>query len=582
MLHKSLYKQSSLLLTGIALLSFSAVKSEVVRSHYFDVRDRNIGFDMSPDPADDCLLIQAVTGQTTTIYRNSAIQPSIAVNPLNRKLVAATFEQDTISGTGGSLELGIAHSEDGGKHWSQTIIPFQDCNGGFSDRVADAWLSYGPDGKLYLVALPFNSTLNINTLNQSGVVAAVSTDNGATWSNPKYLIASEDYLNEETLLFPFNVKPSITADPTQPSIAYAVWSNFPVISQDHSNAVKSCTFDGGLTWCPHEIIYDPFNDAGLQAISNGIYNNMSVTNNMIVVLPSGELLNFMTRTYAKPGTTDLQYVNDVWPYQYRLFDIAFVRSADQGATWNTDATVVASFDGNKTFTGGYTYNIDNDITGGVGAQTRTEGSSQFFNVAVNPENGYLYIVWQSGEFAPNQLPQIALARSRDGGLTWSDPVRVSRTPLNAPNPQAFTPAIAVATNGHIGLLYHDFRKSHVAVPTTDPATKTNVWFAEYKETPSSTGGSTGVGLNYLHELRVSKESYIMQTGPEAVYGVITNGDYNRLVAQDDDFYAVYIKTNDCPLMPAQTLIDDVDTSTILLLDNNKRTSPFFSRIDAKK
>lgn len=580
---RTLYvKQSSILFASIALLSFSPLKSEVVRSHHFDIRDKNIGVDTNPTPITECLEIQAITGQSTTIYRNSAVEPSIAVNPLNRKEVVAAFQEGRINTYGGSLDMVVAHSQNGGHHWNHTTIPFQNCNGGFVDRVSNVWLSYGPDGKVYMIASVFNSEIDIDTLNQSGVIASVSNDNGQTWSNPHWLIASENYLNETTLAFPYDDKTSITADPNNPGFAYAVWNRFPDILSSHSDTIKNCTYNGGLTWCSHETIYNPFHDATFATINNGIYNDMSVSNNIIVVLPNGDLLNFMTRTYAAPGVTDEEYVNDVWPYQFRSFDIAFIRSTDNGDTWDASATQVVTIDGNFTFTGGYEYDDTNTIIGGVGNQTRTEGSSGFFDVAVNPSNGYLYVVFQSGEFAPNQLPQIALVTSRDGGLTWSTPARVSRTPLNAPNPQAFTPAVAVTDNGYVGILYHDFRKSDVSVPTTDTNTRTNVWFAEYKEKNNPNGGSTGIGLNYIHENRVSKDSYSMQIGPVVDGGIMTNGDYNDIAAMGHDFYAVYVKSIDCPLMPAQTIVDDVDTSTILLLDNNRRTAPFFSRIDAKK
>jgi len=260
-----------------------------------------------------------------------------------------------------------------------------------------------------------------------------------------------------------------------------------------------------------------------------------------------------------------------------LFDIAFIRSTDNGVTWDRDATIVTTIDANETFTGGYTYGFGG-ITGGVGSQTRTE--NEFFSVAVNPENGRLYVAFQSGQFTQNQLPQIALVTSRDNGVTWSAAARVSTTPLNAPNPQAFTPAITVAEGGYVGLLYNDFSKDNNAVPTENPSTKTNVWFAEYRETNNPFGGSTGIGLNLVNSLRVSKHSYIMQKGPD-VNGIMTNGDFNALTALGDDYYASYIKALDCPLMPAQTIFDEPDTSTVLILDNNKRTSPFFSRIDSK-
>lgn len=583
MLYKILSKQSRVFVAAIVLssLSFSLIKSDdsmIERGkNYFDVRDKNIGFSISPIPnTSDCRLDQAVTGQTTTLYWNSVMSPTIAVNPHDKHLVVAAWEQG-ISCCGDGIEIGIAYSQNGGKRWKQTIIPIQNCVGGFSQSVNSVSLSYGIDGKVYLTAAVLNISEDPNTLNQSGIIASFSSDNGQTWSNPRFLVASQDFLNITDPIFPLNGKPSITADPNIASTAYAVWSNSPETDLSHSDTFFSMTTNGGLTWSDHALIYDPFNDATLESMSNGIYNNVSVDNNMIVALSNGNLLNFMTRKYATPGATDLQYTNDVWPYQFTNFDIAVVRSLDNGATWETDATQIATIDGNSTFTNGYTYS-GLTITGGVGAETSTQGSNQFFDVTVNPNNGYLYVVWQSGQFTVNQLPQIALSTSRNGGLTWSSAARVSRTPINSLNPQAFTASVTVDDENHVGILYYDFRNDNNTNPNS---TKTDAWFAEYKETISPVGGSTGIGLDFVQELRINENSFIMQNGPRVADQFVTSGDYNGIVGQGDDFYAVYVKSHNGPFLPATTLIDDIETGTLLLLDNNKRTSPYFSRIDAK-
>lgn len=576
----------SLALISILIGQFLHSSEMATRSNLFDIRDKNISLSSSPNPVSSCLNDLAVIGETTTIYRNSEAQPYIAVNPLNKKEVVAVFEQDVVGSTAtenlGALSIGVTYSYDGGKTWNYSdSLVTQLCSGGFADTVSNIWINYGSNEKVYLTATFSNISLNPNTLNQSGVFVSVSSDNGKNWSFPIILDASSHYVNEPTQAFPLISKATITVDPNDPDNLYAVWSRSADGTTLHSDAIFSKSTDAGLTWSANAVLYNPFTDTQFATINNGIANNMSVTNNRIVILPDGNLLNFMTRTYAAPGTTNPQFVNDVWPYQYRLFDIAFTRSTNGGTTWNLNATPVVSIDGNNTFTGGYTYDCPN-ITGGVGAQTSTLGSNQFFDVAVNPDNSYLYVVYQSGEFTPAQLPQVALVSSRDSGITWSDSVRVSRTSFNAPNPQAFTPSVTVAEGNVVGIMYYDFRKSDTSIPTTSTNTKTNVWFAQYKETVSSSGGSTGIGLDFLNEVLVSKHSYNIQTGPTVYTGLLTNGNYAGATALHDDFYITYIKANNILLIPAQVLVDDTNTGTVLFLDNNKRTSAYFSRIDTKK
>ena len=197
-------------------------------------------------------------------------------------------------------------------------------------------------------------------------------------------------------------------------------------------------------------------------------------------------------------------------------------------------------------------------------------------VSVNPTNSFLYVVWQTGQFRADRLPQIALSTSRNGGKTWSTPVQVSRIPSSAANPQAFTASVAVTREGHVGVLYQDFRfdnKQDVNHTLTD------VWIAIYKEVKNPTGGSTGVGLDFEKEKRLSKKSYIVQNGPTTAQGIMTNGDYNFITAQDKYFYNIYIKSFNGPFNPAIPILVDPQNDATVLLDTNMRTAPFISIIN---
>lgn len=566
------------------------------------VRDINIGYLQTNEPVPltpQCLFPQEVFGTTTTIFARAAVEPTFAVNPKNPKRLVAAWQQDRIS-NGGGLEIGIAFSRNGGKTWRRTTVPFQLCIGGIIQRASDPWLSYSADGKrVYLNALVTNATVQPGTDVQNGIVVAISKDDGETWGAPHILDSSLSALNAPPL-FHFDDKNSITADRNHPRLAYSVWDTLPNAASLHSVTTLSLTRDGGKTWTPPTTIYHPFPDLLAQGLSNGNpEDNNTITNN-IVVLPkrdhhqlrfdhsisnsgidedsrlSGDLLNFMVRAYAAPGATHEQYINDQFPLQFTRADIAFIRSRDQGNTWTPNATIVAPFDVNAfVFTGGYTYGPSGEITGGVGTLLRTnvalQGQVAFYNV--NPKNGYLYVVFQTGQFRADHLPQIALTTSRDGGRTWSTPVQVSRTPAFAPNPQAFTTSVAITKDGYVGVLYHDFRND----TKTDPNhTLTDAWLAIYKEVHNPRGGSTGVGLDFVKEVRLSKKSYIAQNGPVTGQGVMTNGDYNFIVAQGKRFYTIYIKSFNGPFTPSVPILVDPEHDATLLLNNNLRTAPFVS------
>jgi hypothetical protein len=544
----------------------------------FDIRNKDIGFHHSPNSKSvSCLSQQVFPGYTTTLYYNSAVEPCIAVNPKEKCHMVAAWQQDRFF-DGGALELGIAHSNSGGKHWHHTAVPFQNCHKGFSERVTDCWLSYAIDGDcLFLTALVFNASTDVNTQNQEGIVVSVSRDNGKEWSIPHYLDATSNSFESGT---PLLDKPSVATDPCIEHRAYVVWDKFIIACPTgamtgRSNAYLSITNNCGRSWSQHQLLYDPYPDLFAQGLSNGNPNDCYVTNNRIIGLSDGHLLNFMTRIYAKPQATNEQFLNDVWPFQYTLFDIAFVRSTDHGETWDQQATVVTKMDANEVWTCGYNYNGSGQIVSGNGVLCRTQ--KPLFDVAVNCYNGNIYVVWQSSQFGGpyHLLPQIALTRSRDGGDTWSAPIKANKTQTDSPNSQAFTPSVAINEHGHLGLQYHDFRHNDSACSAD---TKTNTWFALYKETPYANGGNTNIGLEFKREVRVSEHSYIIENGPETTGGVMTNGDYDRLVVVKDDFYGVYIQSHCEPFDPAETLIDAPNEGT-LIVDNNKRTSPYFSKID---
>lgn len=563
----------------IAMLFSSLVIAEEMidleRGHgSFDVRDKNIGFKNSPNSFSDmCLLPEMVIGEDTIIYNGAAVGPSIAVNPTNKKHVVAAWQQDRIN-NGGGLDIGIARSSDSGKSWHQSLIPLQNCNGGFAQRSSDVWLSYAADGsRVYLTALVLNATEDANTLNQEGIIVTFSQDDGKTWSIPRFVAASGDFLNDLDGLSPVDEKSSVTADPNIPGNAYVVWNRYPEMISSHADTFISRSTNGGLSWSSNTLLYDPFVDLTVHNMSNGIYNDSQTVGNVITSIPGGKLLNFMVRIYAAPGATNEQYINDSWPYQYTLGDIAVVSSLDHGLTWTEDAVQIATLDLNQTFTGGYTYS-GSEISGGVGARTRT--ANILFDVNVNPHNGILYVVWQTGEFRVDQLPQIAISASRDAGFTWSDPVKVNHTPVNAVNPQAFTPSVAITEDGYVGILYHDFRNDNLLDSAN---TQTDVWFALYKELFNPHDGSTGMGLDFVKEVRISKKSYIMQDGPETDFGIMTNGDYNQVVTQGDDFYAIYVKSKEVPATPIAIIYENSVTDTAILLDSNKQTRPYFSKID---
>jgi hypothetical protein len=124
-----------------------------------------------------------------------------------------------------------------------------------------------------------------------------------------------------------------------------------------------------------------------------------------------------------------------------------VRSADRGLTWSPPVRIASDEP--------------------LGARDPRSGQpirdgSAIAQMAVAPD-GSLDVVWQDGRFG-GLRDGIALARSTDGGLTWSAPVRVNADA----SATAFTPQVHVRADGTIGVTYFTL-PGGAAQPGTLPA-----------------------------------------------------------------------------------------------------------------
>src|ERR671936_231723 len=235
----------------------------------------------------------------------------------------------------------------------------------------------------------------------------------------------------------FNDKEAVTADPTTAGSAYVVWDRLagPSSNPDASlhtraftgPAMFSKTTDGGRTWGTPQVI-----------VSTG--QHQQTIGNVIVVDPrDGTLYDFF----------DLI----VPPQSPSPYNVAFVKSTDDGATW-TAPQVIANLQ---------TVGVTDPNTG---QQIRT--GDIIPEPAIDPATGQLYVVWQDARFNGGDHDEVALSTSTNGGATWSAPIRVN-TPTGRP---AFTPSVRVSSDGTVGVTYYDFRNL-----TTETTTlPTDYWF----------------------------------------------------------------------------------------------------------
>ncbi len=447
---------------------------------------------------------QQVAQQTalgSTNYPDAEVEPYVAVNPTNPSHLVASFQQDRWN-DGGSNGLTNVVSTDGGANWklAKQQPQFSICEGatsgspGFFNRATDPWVSFSADGKIvYSISDSFNAD-GPGFGGASSIIVSRSTDGGQSWKTPVTLELDTSF----TVL---NDKESITADPVLAKVAYGVWdrlvspstnanpSAFTFSRAFRGPAMFSKTTDGGVTWSQGRMIFDP----GEQ--------NQTIGNQVVVpaagpakgVLIDGfDLIVNRQRERISPNT----------------FNVALIRSADGGTTWS-GPTIVSSL-------------VDAPVT--INGQAVRTGD--ILPAWAAGPTGTLYVAWQDGRFTG--LAAIAFSQSTDGGLTWSQPIRIDQTPGSAP---AFTPQLSLASDGTVGVTYYNLQNATASKPGLTDA------FIVHCQAKSdctaakswSAGGQT---------LLSTTGSFDMTTAPNA--GGFFVGDYEGLTASGTKFAPFFV------------------------------------------
>jgi BNR/Asp-box repeat len=432
-----------------------------------------------------------VAGQVGTNHPNTEVEPWVDVNPTDGDNIVATWQQDRWS-NGGARGLVAGVSLNGGTSWTRVVLPFSTC-GGNEDwvRASDPWHSFAPDGVVHAISLSASGGITAaEGLPDSGILVSNSDDGGLTWSDPITLKQDEgpNVLND---------KESITADPNDAEVVYAVWDRVVIGAQQappvqvfqHAIGFRgptwfSRTTDGGESWEPARMIFDP----------GGVNQTIG---NQIVVLPNGDVLDFFDLIFNFKNAKGV-----------RGFNVAFIRSTDQGETWSQSARIV-----DKLFR---VIVRDPD----TGAALRTADFNP--DVAVDPASGKLYAVWQDGRFSGNTRSDVAFTTSSNGGTTWTPTVKLN---LNSAGTSAFLPSVHVADDGTVGVSFYDFRNN-----TPDPDTlPTDNWLIH-----CHTACSTPANWTETHV----DGPFDSQNFPQA--GGFFPGDYLGLDNVGSDFASLYI------------------------------------------
>jgi hypothetical protein len=442
-------------------------------------------------------LVAQQTSLGSTNYPDAEVEAHVAVDPTNSSHLIASVQQDRWN-DGGANGLTNAVSNDGGGSWQLAAgqPAFTMCEGatqgsaGFFDRATDPWVSFSSDGKIaYSISDSFDAD-GPGFGGASSIIVSRSTDGGLHWQAP---VTAE--LDTSTTVL--NDKESVTADPGKPLDAYAAWDRL-VSPSTHANpdaflvspafrgpALFSETTDGGISWTPGRVIFDPGQ------------NNQTIDNQIVVPKAgpaAGQLVDGFDLLLNNGG------VHGDFP--------AIIHSSDGGQTWSGPTTIAQQQVAEVSING---------------TQLRTGDLTPAF--AAGPE-GNLYAAWQDGRFSRAGNSKIAFSMSTDGGATWSTPIRVDASAGDSP---AFTPQLSVRPDGTVGIDYYDLENATKAQPgATD----------EFLVTCSARCSRAS---SWSGETRLSTSgSFDILTAPNTVSGAGFVGDYEGLAPGSTGFDSAFV------------------------------------------
>jgi hypothetical protein len=332
-----------------------------------------------------------------------AVEVSVAINPTNPDHMVAV-----------SIARMKAHpavtnyayvTQDGGRTWK--TVPYPNPQ---KRRQGDDVVTFTADGLAVRAYIAFNGIrLKRPTRADSGILTSTSRD-GVTWNSP---VAVVDHVNsvEPHEDKPW-IKPDVSRDSPHRGNLYVAWTKFDVYGSrkpEHKTHVYfSRSRDGCMSFSvPHRISEAP---------GDCVDSSNTVMGAVPAVGPKGE-------------------VHVVWGGPQ---GIVWTRSDDGGWTFGKNKVISDT-------PGGWDIAIK-----GLG---RANGlPSAGVDVSGGKDRGSVYVAWGDKRHGD---PDVFLSASRDGGASWSKPLRVNDDPRGNGKEQFFPWLVVDPVDGSVNIAYYD-------------------------------------------------------------------------------------------------------------------------------
>ncbi len=299
-------------------------------------------------------------------------------------------------------------SMDGGKTWK--TVPVEDPKG---LTQGDDAVYFSSDGTAYHIHLSFVGIRVAKPARaESGMLVESSKDGGLTWNE------SVPAINHVNSVIPFEDKPGIVVDNALESKykgnVYLAWTRFDLYGSSdpecHSQIYFTRSIDGGKTFSM------PFRISNSGGDCRDSDN--TVEGAVPAVGPAGELY----LVWAGP------------------LGLVFKKSVDGGLSFSKDRVI-------GQIPGGWDFSVDGlDRANGMPVTG--------VDLSNGANKGTLYVNWID---ARNGDPDVFVMSSRDGGETWSEPVRVNDDPVKNGKAQFFTWTSVDPVDGSVNIVFYDRR-----------------------------------------------------------------------------------------------------------------------------
>ncbi len=346
----------------------------------------------------------------------------------------------------------------------------------FGPKLANGSFSWANGTRTYYANLSAYSTAGRPGNQQAEQIAvSISDDFGASWYDPVVVAQSNGNV--------FNDKESMWADrnPASPFFGrvYASYTEFRSLPSTAEPVIFVFSADGGLSWSAQNQISAAYNNASRGGRQGSVVRTG----------PNGEV--------------------------YVIFE-------DGDNKLGSQQVALVSLDGGLTFSKKIGISHLTDIAAAIpGSNFRTDS---FPSAGVDQTTGAVYVAWSD---ATGGSGRIVVARSTDGGQTWSAPTTVS----TAREGYAFFQGLDVAPNGRVDVGYQ-------ALIAKDPTTfGTGNAAIDSFYISSADGGAT-----WSKPLRVTSVSSDPAASAQNNLHLQFWGDYNTLASTTSSVLFIYTDT----------------------------------------